>query len=52
MLGAPKYPATATLKGEIGMPGMRSRIGGARLRCVKGIEEGNNELLKKIMKEI
>ena len=49
ILGAPKYAAVATLRGEIGMSEMRSRIAGARLRYVKGIEEGKNELLKKIV---
>ena len=34
------------------MSKMRSRIAGARLRYVKGIEEGKNELLKKILGEI
>ena len=33
------------------MSEMRSRIAGARLRYVKGIEEGKNELLKKILGE-
>ena len=49
ILGAPKYAAVATLRGELGMSEMRSRIAGARLRYVKGIEEGKNELLKKIV---
>ena len=34
------------------MSEMRSRIAGARLRYIKGIEEGKNELLKKILGEI
>ena len=34
------------------MSEMRYRIVGARLRYVKGIEEGKNELLKKILGEI
>ena len=34
------------------MSEMRSRIAGARLRYAKGIEEGKNGLLKKILGEI
>ena len=52
ILRAPKYATVATIRGEIGMSEMRSRIAGARLRYVKGIEEGKNELLKKILGEI
>ena len=52
ILGAPKYATLATMRGEIGMSGMRSRIAGAKLRYVKGIEKGKNELLKKILGEI
>ena len=48
ILGAPKYATIAIIKGEIGKSEMRSRIVVARLRYVKGIEEGNNELLKNI----
>ena len=40
-LRAPKYAATATLRGEIRMSEIRLRI-----------EEGNNELLKQLMEEI
>ena len=52
ILGAPKYATVTTIRGEIGMSEMRSRITGARLRYVKGIEEGKNELLKKILGQI
>ena len=33
ILGAPKYATVATIRGEIGMSEMRSRIAGARLIC-------------------
>ena len=52
ILGAPKYAAVATLRGEIGMSEMRTRIAEARLRYAKGIEEGKNELLQKILRKI
>ena len=49
VLGAPKYATVATRRGETGMSEMKSRIAGRRLRYGKGIEEGKNELLKKIL---
>ena len=52
ILGAPKYATVATIKGEIGLSDMKTRISAGRLRYVKGIEEGKNELLKKILEEI
>ncbi|XP_068218538.1 golgin subfamily A member 6-like protein 6 [Palaemon carinicauda] len=52
ILGAPSYAAVATLRGEIGMSEMKTRIAGGRLRFVKGIEEGRNDLLKTILEEM
>ena len=52
ILGAPKYAAVTTLRGEIEMSEMRTRRAEARLRYAKAIEEGKNELLKKILGKI
>ena len=52
ILGAPKYAAVTTLRGEIEMSEMRTRRAEARLIYAKAIEEGENELLKKILGKI
>ena len=52
ILGAPKYAPVCTLRGEIGMSTMKTRIIEGRLKYMKHIEEGNNELLKRIWTEI
>ena len=48
ILRAPKWAAQATIRGEIGISNMKSRIARSRLLYLRSIETGNNEVLKRI----
>ena len=52
ILGAPRYAAVGTLRGEIGMSEMKTRIIGGRIQYMKSIEERGNELLKRMLEEM
>ena len=48
-LRAPKWAAQAAIRGEIGISNMKSRIARSRLLYLRRIENGNNEVLKRIL---
>ena len=50
ILGARKSTANAALRGEIGASLMSTRFVKSRLMLVKSIQDGNNELVKEILK--
>ena len=52
LLGGAPYATNATLRGEIGASLMESRDIETRLTFVKGIIEGDNELVKEVLKNI
>ena len=51
ILSAPKWAAQAAIRGEIGISNMKSRIARSRLLYLRRIETGNNEVLKRILKD-
>ena len=51
ILRAPKWAAQAAIRGEIGISNMKSRIARSRLLCLRRIETGNNEVLKRILED-
>jgi len=50
MLGASRSVAVAGMRGDIGIGTMKSRIIRTKLQYRRRVEQGNNELLKKVMK--
>lgn len=52
ILGAPKYTACCTLRGEIGASSMKTRMINGRVQFIKNIQEGKNELLKEILRDM
>ena len=52
ILGAPKYAPNSTLRGEIGASLMSTRIIAGRIQYVRGILQGNNQLLKEVIAEM
>ena len=52
ILGAAKYAPNCTLRGEIGASSMKARIIKGTLTYIKGIEEGNNKILKAITRDM
>jgi hypothetical protein len=52
ILGAPSYAPICTLKGEVGASNMKSRIIKDRIMYLKSIYDGENELLKEIVREM
>ena len=52
LLEVANFTPNATLKGEIGALKMLTRIIEERLIFLKGIQENNNEFMKKILKNI
>ena len=51
ILRAPKWAAQAAIRGEIGISYTKSRIARSRLLCLRRIEIGNNEVLKRILRD-
>ena len=51
ILRAPKWAAQAAIRREIGISNMKSRIARSRLLYLRRIETGNNEVLKRILKD-
>ena len=51
ILKASKWTAQAAIRGEIGISNMKARIARSRLLCLRIIETGNNEVLKRIMED-
>lgn len=51
ILGAPKYAANSTLRGEIGASKMKSRVIESRLQYIRSIGERENELLKRVLED-
>ena len=51
ILRVPKCSAEAAIRGEIGISNMKSRIARSRLLYLRRIETGNNEVLKRILKD-
>lgn len=51
VLKAPRYAPLAAIRGEIGITNMKTRICRGRIQYVRRVKQGNNTLLKTIMKE-
>ena len=51
ILGAAKYTARSTLRGEIGASSMKARVIENRLRFIKSIIDGNKEITKTVLYE-
>lgn len=52
ILGAPNYAVIAAMRGEIGMGSMMSRIRRGRLQFIRRKMQGNNAMIRAVMREM
>ena len=52
ILGAPKYAANCTLRGDVGASLMMTRVISGRLQYIRSIMQGNNELLQEVIRQM